>query len=771
MAQLEKILQIFSCFLFCIVFSECSQSSGLTVDYSTNGTYSLLVDGSVWLTNGQTYFYNNGRRFSSADASLKLANTTITSGTDKVGQWQAIQYTYLAGTLTVMASIKTYNLPNLPLVVFSQKYLTDGIGTSAQDPEYVISSFPSFNTRQESDVELGYLGFGGDMAGYNGINMGSWQHSTFMYTGITGGPLVLFDNSSNAMIISPMSQFMAASNRLELFLGELQYGIMGLIDTVPKGYDVDFILYYSDRGINQVIQEWGEFMRMFYNKSPERRNTALTVNYMGYWTDNGAYYYYHTEDGQNYQTTMLDVVKYINQKQIPFKYMQYDSWWYAKGHKRGTVTWTPEADIFPDGFRYLYEQTKLPFGCHNRYWDNQTTYAKYNGGKYNFLSDTYFGLAVPNDAQFWLDLFNMTKQWGQFILYEQDWMNWENDQNKALLTDLTLGRKWLTDMGNGAAAYPDIEIQYCMSYSRHILQSLEVPAVTQARVSEDYHPGGRQWNIGISSMLADAVGLAPFKDTFWTTEQQTGSPYGADTEPLTELNSLLATLSTGPVGPGDGIGYINLTLLMRCCDSTGQILQPNKPATAINDQIKKRAFLSYPGPLGEVYTTHSNVSSLIFGIVMAADLQNVYSLTPSSGWTPGLIPPNSVVYSGTAAVSQLQPFSESSPLQLGQQCTARLFCLFYTSPVLQLGSHTKVILLGELDKWVPMSSKRFRAVAVSDDDVTVELTVNARETVTFNYVTDNDPVRTVVCDNSQSSRPADVTIISIAKSSCTLKFF
>lgn len=34
-------------------------------------------------------------------------------------------------------------------------------------------------------------------------------------------------------------------------------------------------------------------------------------------------------------------------------------------------------------------------------------------------------------------------------------------------------------MGKGAGAYANIDIQYCMAYSRHILQSLEIPAVTQ----------------------------------------------------------------------------------------------------------------------------------------------------------------------------------------------------------------------------------------------------------------------------------------------------
>ncbi|CAF4488371.1 unnamed protein product, partial [Rotaria magnacalcarata] len=68
-----------------------------------------------------------------------------------------------------------------------------------------------------------------------------------------------------------------------------------------------------------------------------------------------------------------------------------------------------------------------------------------------------------------------------------------------------------------------------MSLPRHALQALEIPRVTQARVSVDYaiHLDERvpQWNIGVSSMLADAIGLAPYKDVFWSSSNEPGAPY------------------------------------------------------------------------------------------------------------------------------------------------------------------------------------------------------------------------------------------------------
>ena len=47
---------------------------------------------------------------------------------------------------------------------------------------------------------------------------------------------------------------------------------------------------------------------------------------------------------------------------------------------------------------------------------NDTTYAKQNGGKYDFIVEKY--KALPITKQFWMDLFKEAKLWG-IVLYEQ----------------------------------------------------------------------------------------------------------------------------------------------------------------------------------------------------------------------------------------------------------------------------------------------------------------------------------------------------------------
>lgn len=50
-----------------------------------------------------------------------------------------------------------------------------------------------------------------------------------------------------------------------------------------------------------------------------------------------------------------------------------------------------------------------------------------------------------------------------------------------MLEDVTLARTWLLQMGAGAEK-AGITIQYCMPFIRHLLHSVEVPAVTQVCV-------------------------------------------------------------------------------------------------------------------------------------------------------------------------------------------------------------------------------------------------------------------------------------------------
>lgn len=164
-------------------------------------------------------------------------------------------------------------------------------------------------------------------------------------------------------------------------------------------------------------------------------------------TDNGAYYYGHTEAGKNYQQTILDMKAYSEKLSLPYKYALLDSWWYGEGKGGGVKNWTAQPKIFPDGMSYVHTKTDWMFQLHNRYWSPDNIYATKNGGDYAYIIEN--GFAIPTDERLWDDLMHNATLNGM-VTYEQDWLCTEIDGMNATKQNVTLGRDWLMNMGKGA---------------------------------------------------------------------------------------------------------------------------------------------------------------------------------------------------------------------------------------------------------------------------------------------------------------------------------
>ncbi|CAF1132035.1 unnamed protein product, partial [Didymodactylos carnosus] len=577
---------------------------------------------------------------------------------------------------------------------------------------------------------------------------GKWDTTTaFIKDGISGGPLVIFDQQNHVLVLSSFSEFMSTSlSHRGMAGGSIEFGVMGSIDPIPSNYTNSFIIYYGNNGINDAVHNWGLTLRKYYNKTDDDRLNDVTINYLGYYTDNGAYYYYHTELNLNYQQTILALSKHIHEIGLPVRYFQYDSWFYYKGIGDGVSEWESRPDIFPDGMAQLNNKVQLPIGAHNRYWASNTTYAKDNGGKYDFLIDkiNQKSLPVGNDS-FWTDLFYTARtKWG-LVMYEQDWMNHQTIDFNYLRVDARLGRQWLMSMGK-AADEQNLNIQYCMSLSRHALQSVEIPRVTQARVSDDYYvhlvDHRPQWKIGITSMFAHALGIAPYKDVFWSTSEQPQNPYKNASEPNPDLQILISTLSMGPVTPGDRIGYFDVDRIMKCCNEDGLILKPNRPLTMI-DKLLQDWSMNDGTSQGELYSTYSTVgpddSPYRFYILFASNMKSNYDIYPQDlGISVPYLSLSYVAWSWNNPF-ELIKFNSNNSLSITKNACGtndqNSFCLWYISPVFQFSqpSVSSYSLLGELNKWVPVSKQRFESLEVpkSNDRITFNVRGSSLEYTQF----------------------------------------
>ena len=82
-------------------------------------------------------------------------------------------------------------------------------------------------------------------------------------------------------------------------------------------------------------------------------------------------------------------------------------------------------------------------------------------------------------------------------------------------------------MADGAAKN-NIWIKYCMALPREILTSVMTSSVNAARVSGDYRLSKDNWRIGLSTYFSSSLGLAAFKDTFWSSPINTEHPFYYD---------------------------------------------------------------------------------------------------------------------------------------------------------------------------------------------------------------------------------------------------
>ena len=504
--------------------------------------------------------------------------------------------------------------------------------------------------------------------------------------------------------------------------GTMRHGVMASIKNIPAGWSTKVMLS-AGTSPTSAVRGWGTKLLQYHGKSAAVSEADFITNHLGYDTDNGAFYYYNPLPNKSYYETLLDVHSYSVEVGLPYRHVQIDSWWYIKGEGGGTKTWAPDlsgcpanvvgggggghpahACTFPDdGLAKLHNKTGWVYTAHNRMWAGDVTYAKQNGGKYDFVVEGT--MSLPNEQQFWDDLMSAARtDWG-LEMYEQDWLYTEFvGVNGVLLESATMGREWMLQMGR-ATHEQNLGLQLCMAWPRHVLQSLEMASVTQGRASPDYHVATEQWRVGDNALFLDALALRPTKDCFQSNETS------GETAPA--LQAAVSALSAGPVFPCDQIGTSDVALIMRTCNMHGELLQPSRTAAPLDAVIKGKAGLDSRGNLGEIWKADVFISALHYPLILAADSQ-AYTLTveelqesasaPAERRFLGVDLQSKPTSSAATLVDAMHPL----PLVATTKTT---FALWALAPILPSGW----TLLGELNKFVPVSTRRFSQIV--DDSV------------------------------------------------------
>eukprot|EP00927_Polykrikos_kofoidii_P079596 TRINITY_DN76385_c0_g1_i1.p1 TRINITY_DN76385_c0_g1~~TRINITY_DN76385_c0_g1_i1.p1 ORF type:complete len:790 (-),score=106.47 TRINITY_DN76385_c0_g1_i1:72-2441(-) len=705
--------------------ASCAKQELLTVVADDVGSVSVFVDGELWLRSSTPPWLSGD----SGVHKLSLASSDHGNGSSAgLGFYEAQTWEWTGGgsvcpsnnDVTMRTELRRYHaLPNA--TVFMQQFPCGVASIMAPSGSSLASSWPSF---EEVKVQsLRWATFSGYFAQQvdRGIGLNS------CHAGRQGGsPLMLYDEETMRTVIT--SQLTRMKTGEIDCSGALAFGVKSSLDSIPADFSASWVLH-AGIGVARTMEGWGDVLLSAGGKRRVGVYEDDIVGSLGYWTDNGAYYHYPvtgpTLQAGGYQQEILKAHQANVAQQLPFRHWQLDSWWYLKGaggngSSRGSgaigpvlgvYEWVADPFVFPDGGVPAIQTTvELPFVLHNRWFSPENVYRSrgipssgWTGGKHAML---------PLDHHFFWDYFFKQQKGYGLKVYEQDFLYTQYDLVPAMSSNATFADEWLLAMSDAATRH-DLTIQYCMPYPRDYLASTLHRAVRTIRASDDYAPNNANWRIARQSLLAHAVGLLPYKDTFLSGDVKEVGAANPGPELTPELHTLVSTLSGAMVGPGDGPGMANRTRLLQTCREDGVLLKADRPAVPVDASWTSR------DPGGELsWSLSVSSDARAQRYVLAADLRHSFNLTLSDVELPAT---GDFIarewYSG-----ELRRFDAARPLLL-RALSPSIIGLDVESdspssaqsPVsFQYWTISEAlhgwVLLGEVAKYITMSARRIRSV-------------------------------------------------------------
>lgn len=448
-------------------------------------------------------------------------------GADEVGGYSEISFDFEDGAAR-HATIRSYR---------EQR----GVLFTMSNPTAVAANTLTFPSWTQYPRNLDHLTFSGIFAPPT-----TWDFAA-------DSPWVFFDNSGKTFILSAAANFMTASTAWGPN-GEMGSGIAREIGKLPRGFEHRTLLVV-EKGVNRAFDTWGRALTALGGKVRPANDADASLNKIGYWTDNGATYYYHMADSMSYEQTLSAVKGDFDRAGITLGYMQLDSWFYPKGsgavwsnNGAGIYRYEAAAPPFLLGLSRFQQRLGVPLITHARWIDGSSPYRRLYQMSGNVVTDPAYWEAV---AGYLAD--------SGVATYEQDWLA---DKAHADF-NLTDGDAFLDNMA-ASMERRHLTMQYCMASARHYMQSSKYSNLTTIRTSGDRLERDRWIDFLYGSRLASALGAWPFADNFMS----------AETSQL-----LLATLSAGPVGIADAIGALDAGNLLRAVRRDGVIVKPDVPLT------------------------------------------------------------------------------------------------------------------------------------------------------------------------------------------------
>lgn len=477
-------------------------------------------------------------------------------GSDAVGSYTETTFTFQDGARK--GGIRVYDAASS--IVFTDTFVKAGANGNP---------FPTFTGYPKLAHQLSHSDC-----------FGRFQFNTF--AGASDSPWVFFDDKGSTFILSAANHFQEAQTS-QASDGSIAAGVISSVATLPAGYTRQTILS-AKAGVGAAHRAWGSTLTRLAGKPLPANDAGVVLSTLGYWTDNGADYYYAFDQSKGYAGTLLAVRDEWASQKIPMGYMQLDSWWYPKGPDSdwndlpdGTSLYEADKQLFPDGLAAFQKQLGMPLVTHARWMDKSSPYH----GQYQFSNN------VVIDPAYWQSVMDYLKD-GGVVVYEQDWLC----NNAKPAENLTDADQFFDNMAHHAAV-DGMDMQYCMALPRDYLQSIRYPNLTTIRVSDDRFDRPK-WDMFLyDSQFAGALGIWPWVDVFMSGELD---------------NLLLATLSAGPVGVGDALGKVNAGHLFQAARPDGIIVKPDVPIVPTDSTYVGEGAGEMPAMVASTHAAHEGLT-------------------------------------------------------------------------------------------------------------------------------------------------------------------
>ncbi len=664
-------LLLLSSFGFCAAVTISSPDGGLLLRLDEpTGAYQIAVKNPAWTFGG-----NLGN---------PVANATVVRGHDAVGDYQQIIFEWRDGQSPMTGKIRIYD--EKPLALFSEKC---GVATETPPPP-----FPDFIRLPEN------------------LHVFSYRQNTFAPPQFAASdcstPWLLFDDQADALVISPASHFMVAS-----MMGnghqKIASGFNGQLRNLPADFEQQTLLAFG-RGINATWNLWGKTLTGLENVRRPGNQADVLLKYLGYWTDNGAYYYYNYDTNLGYAGTLQSLVKQYRREQIPIRYLQLDSWWYEKSlmgpdgeigkpksprlpqgewnRYGGLLKYEADSFLFPQGLAAFQKSVGLPLATHNRWIDWNSPYRQ----KYKIS-----GVAAV-DPKWWSDIADYLQASG-VMTYEQDWCDRIYKYSPAFSRSVNTGENFLNDMAD-ACRRRGITLQYCMAYPCYFLQGSRYENLTTIRISDDRFEPAKWHNFFYVSRLASALGIWPWTDVFFSDETN---------------NLLLSTLSAGPVGIGDELGRENKGNLFHAVRADGVIVKPDVPVVPLDQSYLAEARHEQTPLVAGTFTEHGSIKTEYLFAFNHSDDDGEIQIAPAE-------------FGFSNSVCLYDYFSgEIKKLDAGTIFSAGLSAgktaFYLVAPIGQSG----IAFLGDKNKFVSTGKQRIASIQDEPGRLTVKVIFAANE--------------------------------------------